>query len=162
MRRLTAFLLVMGLFVCSSKAQYDPTIFAEWQMMQYNTMYQQNAQMIQQQSQIWNQSTNFPSSVFTTAPITNFVFVPSTPVFSPVTTDNVSTTDNYNNVNSKTQQSTSRPICRTCHGGGKCNSCGGSGNRTDNYLGTGVNKSKRCGVCGGNGNCSVCNGTGYR
>ena len=50
----------------------------------------------------------------------------------------------------------------SCKGSGKCISCHGSGYRTDNSFGTGVNYNKKCGVCGGHGKCDLCNGTGYR
>ena len=67
----------------------------------------------------------------------------------------------YSNEN-RTQHSSSDRMCGTCKGDGKCISCHGSGYRTDNLFGTGVDTSKRCGVCGGNGRCNSCGGSGRR
>lgn len=66
--------------------------------------------------------------------------------------------NSYNNA----QSSKPDRICGTCKGGGKCISCHGSGYRTDNYYGTGVDHSKKCGLCNGKGTCTSCNGTGRR
>ena len=46
----------------------------------------------------------------------------------------------------KSSSTSSRRVCVTCQGGGKCNSCGGSGKRTDNYFGTGRSSTVTCGV----------------
>lgn len=59
-------------------------------------------------------------------------------------------------------RNSSGKVCRSCKGDGKCIGCHGSGYRTDNQFGTGVDYSHKCGVCGGNGICSVCNGIGYK
>lgn len=74
------------------------------------------------------------------------------PVSTPVTSG--STT--------KASPSSTRRVCVACHGGGKCNSCGGSGKRTDNYYGTGRSSTVTCGGCSGRGTCSVCGGSGYK
>lgn len=59
------------------------------------------------------------------------------------------------------EQKAPTKICRICKGDGKCLSCHGSGFRTDNAFGTGVDYSKKCGVCGGDGICNICKGVGY-
>lgn len=69
--------------------------------------------------------------------------------------------DDYSSENSSTTVK-SRKVCRTCKGDGKCIGCHGSGYRTDNQFGTGVDPSHTCGVCGGKGTCGVCDGTGYQ
>jgi len=56
----------------------------------------------------------------------------------------------------------SRKVCSSCKGDGKCIGCHGSGYRTDNMFGNGTDYGHKCGVCGGNGTCSVCKGAGYR
>lgn len=56
----------------------------------------------------------------------------------------------------------SRKICRTCKGDGKCIGCHGSGYRTDNSFGTGVDYGHECGVCGGDGKCNICGGEGKK
>lgn len=56
--------------------------------------------------------------------------------------------------------STTRKVCRTCKGDGKCLSCHGDGIRTDNQFGTGQDPRYKCGVCGGDGICNICKGTG--
>ena len=86
----------------------------------------------------WSAGTYIPSTITSTSSI-------------PVNSGNVTGTS-----------TTSRRICSTCHGGGKCNSCGGSGKRTDNYFGTGRSSTITCGVCGGRGTCIVCGGSGYK
>lgn len=56
----------------------------------------------------------------------------------------------------------SRKICRTCKGDGKCIGCHGSGYRTDNSFGTGVDYGHECGICGGDGKCNICGGEGKK
>lgn len=79
----------------------------------------------------------------------------------PVTSSTITPASSGSNTGSSTT-STSRRVCVTCHGGGKCNSCGGTGKRTDNYYGTGRSSTATCGVCNGRGSCTVCGGSGYR
>lgn len=64
---------------------------------------------------------------------------------------------NTKNVNDKI---TTSNLCMTCEGDGKCIGCHGSGYRTDNMFGTGVDYSKTCGVCNGKKICTPCKGTG--
>lgn len=56
----------------------------------------------------------------------------------------------------------SKKVCRICKGGGECLSCHGTGLRTDNQFGTGVDPTHKCGVCGGDGVCNICGGSGYQ
>ena len=56
----------------------------------------------------------------------------------------------------------STKLCPICAGSGKCDSCHGSGKRTDNMFGTGTDYTKDCGVCGGTGICPHCHGAGRR
>lgn len=73
--------------------------------------------------------------------------------------------DSYSNEDSGysvPHSTSSKKICRTCKGDGKCMGCHGTGYRTDNHFGTGVDYSNKCGVCGGNGICNICGGSGYK
>lgn len=47
-------------------------------------------------------------------------------------------------------------FCRTCSNTRKCYVCHGTGKRTDNLFGTGVDYSKDCGICRGTGKCPSC------
>lgn len=77
--------------------------------------------------------------------------------------------DNNNNNNSSvdyeqrkrdTMNTTVGTVCPVCHGDKKCISCHGTGYRTDNAFGTGVDTSHVCGVCNGQKICTSCGGTG--
>ena len=82
--------------------------------------------------------------------------------YVPVTTSgSVPVTTGGSTTGSSTPSTSSR-VCVTCHGGGKCNGCNGTGKRTDNQYGTGRSSTISCGVCGGNGICIVCKGSGHR
>lgn len=45
--------------------------------------------------------------------------------------------------------------CRTCNGGGRCGTCGGSGTKT----GQG-GQTEACRTCNGSGDCPTCSGRG--
>lgn len=87
-----------------------------------------------------------------------------------VNSGRVSTHSSYSNTSSdetsligqSSSSHDSRKICRTCKGDGKCIGCHGSGYRTDNSFGTGVDYGHECGVCGGDGKCNICGGEGKK
>lgn len=56
--------------------------------------------------------------------------------------------------------SKSTNLCLDCCGSGKCSQCHGSGFRTDNMFGTGVDPKHKCGICSGTGRCTNCHGAG--
>lgn len=79
-------------------------------------------------------------------------------------TSSSSSTSSYNSglSSSSSSSSSNTDLCLNCCGDGKCPSCHGSGYRTDNMFGTGVDYEHKCGVCGGSGKCNLCNGKGRR
>ena len=81
----------------------------------------------------------------------------SSPSFSSSSSSSSSPTSTHEDHSTK-----STKLCPICTGLGKCESCHGSGKRTDNMFGTGTDYSKTCGVCGGNGICPHCHGNGRR
>lgn len=76
---------------------------------------------------------------------------------------------NYGNSSSSSSSSSSRSssssssrsdLCLECYGDGKCPQCKGTGYRTDNMFGTGVDYEHKCSVCNGGKKCWKCGGSG--
>lgn len=148
MRKILCVMSFALLFVCQPiKAQFaDP--WYNWYYSQQMMLNQQMFNLNMQQHQITEFYRNQAEQK------TRELFEHPTEPMSPNVPRSESGTD-YSH-------SSSDRICGTCKGDGKCISCHGSGYRTDNLFGTGVDYSKKCGVCGGNGRCNSCRGTGSK
>lgn len=152
--------VLVSFFLCSCGAGF-------WEGMGnyggYRSMYSgvpyglQPSVAAQQAGQIIRNQTQSQIDNFWTSGAANAVVV------EPTTSGGGTVSSSYSGgSNSSASGSSSGRLCRTCSGGGKCNSCHGSGMRTDNQFGTGTSSTVRCGVCGGSGRCSSCNGAGRR
>ena len=79
--------------------------------------------------------------------------IPSMP--SSINNSSGSTGGNYEYRNPATKTK-----CPICNGTGRCDRCGGDGNRIID-LGIRGNRISECGVCRGSGRCHQCHGSGY-
>lgn len=91
---------------------------------------------------------------------TSFPTYPSGPIYDTGSSSHNSSNSSNSSSSKSSSNRSETDLCLLCYGDGKCHSCHGSGCRTDNSFGTGVDYSKKCGVCGGNGKCTRCNGAG--